>query len=325
MNPRADGKLELVNQISQLTDSGPEKLGPGSKERKSVLVNLAMGLGISFNHSMSKQEIGTKIVTDLGGYWLPEFESTGQTITKRGLIELLHLAEAELQNRPQNRLISTRETFQRELSQIAQISAKCFPRIMDGKTCVIEMKAVDNRNWKQVQWQGFYFEMRAVESLTRQLGGGKRTLYNTEFDYVRNFIWDIKAHSTKNESGSPSSSCMLNDVRAMEAAISDTGLGFVVLSGDPTYDREFTRWHKKFRGGGDDNPGRTLKSKFEGKSLDVFFIKDMDQLNEAKSKKAISEIAQGKNSNGKPRPSKYQLDFKRAVGSELQVYSIPLI
>lgn len=322
MIAKQKGKLELVNLISQLTDSGPEQLGPGSKERKSVLVNLAIGLGIPFDHTMSKQELGVRIVRDLGGVWLSEFESTGQTITQRGLAELLHLAEIEVQNRPSSATTSTKNIFESEFTKIAQVSATCFPNIMDGKTCVTEMKALNNRNWKQVQWQGFYFEMKAVEALTKNLGGGKRTLYNTEFDYVRNFIWDIKAHSTHNEAGVLSNSCILNDVRAMEAAISDTGLGFVVLSGVPTYDKDFTRWHKEFRGGGDATPGRTLKSKFEGLTLDVFFIRDADHLDNAKRQKQLSEISQGKNSNGKPRPSKYQLDLKRAIGSDLQVYSV---
>jgi hypothetical protein len=318
------GKLELVNLIIQLTDSGPEQLGPGSKERKSVLVNLAIGLGIPFDHTMSKQELGARIVGNLGGVWRSEFESTGQTITKKGLAELFHLAEIEVKYRPSYSSTSTRSIFEDEFTKIAQISATSFPKVMDGKACVTEMKALENRNWKQVQWQGFYFEMKAVEALTQNLGGGKRTLYNTEFDYVRNFIWDIKAHSTRNEAGVLTNSCILNDVRAMEAAISDTGLGFVVLSGLPTYDIGFTRWHKTFRGGGDALPGRTLKSIFVGQSLDVFFIKDVDQLENAKFKKQLTEISQGKNSNGKPRPSKYQLDLGRSIGSDLQVYSVAI-
>ena len=43
----ARNKLEVVARISNLTNSGPEYLGPGSKERRSVLFNLARGMSLS--------------------------------------------------------------------------------------------------------------------------------------------------------------------------------------------------------------------------------------------------------------------------------------
>ena len=54
----AKNKLEAVARISFLTNSGPEDLGPGSKERKSVLTNLANGLKIQIDESDSKPDIG---------------------------------------------------------------------------------------------------------------------------------------------------------------------------------------------------------------------------------------------------------------------------
>lgn len=317
----ATNKLDAVVRISNLTNSGPESLGPGSKEHKSVLINLAIGLGIPFSHEFTKQQLAAHIAVKLGRSWQPEFESIGQTITLKGLNLLLEAATRSIELNADKTPRTVGAAFQDELNAIARVVTANTPLIMNGKECVQEMRELNDPNWKQVQWQGFYFEMKAANSLTDQLGGGRQKLFNTSFDYVRNFIWDLKAHSSENESGSASSGCILNDSRAIEQAVEETGLGFIILSGKPTYDREFTKWHKEFRGGGDGEPGRTLKSHFESQSLDIFFVPDSQRLETARIRKELSVNAQGKNSNNKPRPPKYSIDLKRALGSDLQVYS----
>jgi hypothetical protein len=321
----ATNKLDAVNRLSQLTGSGPEALGPGSKERKSVLINLAIGLGIPFSHEFTKQELAAHLANRFGRRWLPEFESRGQTITLKGLNVLLEAATGLIQNDPLGIPKTVGAAFEDELNAIAKTVKAITPLEMDGKQCVQEMRDAGDPNWKQVQWQGFYFEMKAAEALTVDLGGGRQKLFNTSFDYVRNFIWDLKAHSSENEAGASSSGCILNDSRATEQAVDETGLGFIILSGKPTYDRDFTRWHKQFRGGGEGEPGRTLKSHFSAESLDIFFVPDASRLESARANKELTVNPQGKNSNGKPRPPKYAIDLKRAVGSDLQVYSYSFI
>ena len=92
----ATNKLEAVVRISNLTNSGPETLGPGSKEHKSVLTNLALGLGIPFSQDFTKQELAAHLAATLGKTWLPEHESVGQTITLKGLNLLLEAATPRL-------------------------------------------------------------------------------------------------------------------------------------------------------------------------------------------------------------------------------------
>lgn len=317
----AKNKLEAVNRISEMTESGPEYLGPGSKERKSVLINLAIGLGVSFSHELTKQEIGSRIASHLGRSWLPEHESVGQTITLKGLNLLLEAAQQHRDNAASSAPLTLEAAFESELLAISRVVKSATPSAMDGKQCVEEMRIAGNSNWRQPQWQGFYFEMKAIPALTLQIGGGQQRFLNTTFDYVRNFVWDLKTHSSVGESGQPTPTCQLNDARAMEQAIDETGLGFIILSGLPTYDREFTRWHKKMRGGGNNEPGRTLKSKFVPQNLDIFFVPNLGSLQKAKQNKELQLTKQGKNSNGKPRPMKYSLDLKKAIGSDLQVYS----
>ncbi len=92
-------KLEAVNRISALTGSGKEELGPGSKERKRVLVNLAVGLKISNPHQYSKHELLEVMIRGHGRSFYTTYISRGGTITLEGLNSLLQIGEHELGHR----------------------------------------------------------------------------------------------------------------------------------------------------------------------------------------------------------------------------------
>jgi hypothetical protein len=92
-------KLEAVNRISNLTGSGPEELGPGAKERKRVLVNLAFGLGIRNPNQHSKHELLKAILSKYGVPFQRSYVSRGGTITLDGLNIILEIGEQELKNR----------------------------------------------------------------------------------------------------------------------------------------------------------------------------------------------------------------------------------
>lgn len=317
----AINKLEAVNRISDLTDGGPQSLGPGSKERKSVLVNLAIGLGIPFSHELTKHRLAEHLVTNLGASWLPEHQSSGQTITLKGLNLLLQAASNFRSQNTSQAVIPVRTAFEMELNSIAKVVRENTPLIMNGKACVEEMAKIGHSQWKQTEWQGFYFEMVAAKALMSELGGGPIKQFNTSFDYANKFIWDLKVHSSEDSNGRSKRSCILNDSRAVEKAVDESGLGFIVLSGKPTYDLEFTKWHKKFRKGNDKESIRTLKSEFVSERLDIFFVPDMKGLEKALASKELTVQAQGKNSNNKSRPPKYHLNLAKALGGELHVYS----
>jgi len=317
----ARNKLEAVARISNLTNSGPETLGPGSKEHKSVLINLAKGLQLNFDESLSKQALGKFILESIGGNWNSDFESVGQTITLKGLNALLRYAATYIEIKGLNFSNSMLGSFEQELNAISKIVVANTPLKMEGRECVEEMRDVEDSNWRQTEWQGFYFEMKIESALTRSIGGGRVKFENTEFDYARNFFWDLKVHSSKTNKGQTSSGLILNDSKAIEQAVNEKGLGFIILSAKPEYDLEFTRWHKHFRGAGDAEPRRVLKSRFTSERIDIFYIPDYDRLEKAKSLYEMSIIKQGKNSNSKPRPTKYQLNIPKARDTDLQVFS----
>jgi hypothetical protein len=90
----ARSKLEAVSRISALTNAPAERLGPGSKERKSVLVNLAVGLSLPADNSAAKPELARQICGQFGVAWDASCWSAGQTITLEGLNRVLLGAEA---------------------------------------------------------------------------------------------------------------------------------------------------------------------------------------------------------------------------------------
>lgn len=315
----ARNKLEAVARISNLTNSGPETLGPGSKERKSVLTNLARGLNFDVDESDSKQELAAKIAQRLGKAWTPDCESIGQTITLKGLNLLLEAATIRL-----SRLIIRQESTSilEETRQLSEIVHQYTPRIMDGVAAIKEMKEAEFSRWALTEWQGQFFEFKVRPHLINNLGGGPVKVGRTEFDYALSFVWDMKVHSSQGQNGKKSSSgCQLNDGFSMELAIKEGGLGLIVLSGIPSYDWEFTKWFKEFRNTSTSQPRRPLKRAFTPEKVDYFFIPNSERFKEALAKKQIQIFKQGRQQSGHSRNYKYALNLRKAEVSDLLVHS----
>lgn len=319
----AKSKLEVVGRISNLTGSGPEDLGPGSKERKRVLINLARGLDLQLDvDALTKQQLGEQILTALGGRWSDDCESTGQTVTLIGLNRILEFAEYRL-GAPT--VVDLCISLHDEAYSILKIAKKSIPANWIGKNCVMEMKDGGSTKWKQTEWQGFYFEFRTIGQLVNKLGGGPLKIGVTEFDYHLHHVWDLKVHSNFGINGpsSPNRACQLNDQLAMHQAVSNGGLGLIVLSGDPTFSVEFSRWHKKFRGSAGE-PIRQLKESFLPTHLEAFFIEDGSSLERALQAGILGEFAQGKQPSGAPRNPKFSMNIAKARGTSLQVADLVL-
>lgn len=319
----AKSKLEAVGRISNLTNSGPEDLGPGSKERKRVLINLANGLNLDLDaESLSKQQLGERLLSYLGGRWNSDCESTGQTITLVGLNRILEFSEVHFRKTASP---NTWTSLADEANSILNIAKKSIPKNWIGKDCVIEMKEGGSTKWRQTEWQGFYFEFRAIGHLVNSLGGGPVKIGVTEFDYQLQRVWDLKVHSNFGVAGpkSVNKACQLNDQLAMRQVVGEGGLGLVVLSGDPTYSLEFSRWHKQFRGS-EGEPIKQLKEVFTPTHLEAFFIPDESALESALRDGLLNQFAQGKQPNGAPRNPKYSLDISKARGSEIQFAELPI-
>lgn len=316
----AKNKLEVVARISALTNSGPEALGPGSKERKSVVENLAKGLKVSIEDRDTKQDIARKIALKLGVSWNHDCESTGQTLTLKGLNLLL---ESSTEYFTSNSILEHRKfkSIEDEIDQISKILKITTPKKMEGKKAVIEMKDAEFTKWRETEWQGFYFEFKVLPELINKIGGGPKRIERTIFDYVLQTTWDLKVHSIS-ENGNSRNGCQLNDARSIDKAVIESGFGLIVLNGIPILDQDFSIWHKQFRGGGDGVPRRKLKKEFKSLSIDFFYIPDSDRLEKAKSDNEIKYFRQGRQQSGASRNQKYSLDLSKAIRSDLLVHEI---
>jgi len=313
----ATNKLEVVNRISNLTASGSETLGPGSKERKSVVVNLAVGLGISINQGQTKQEIASNIAAQLGATWTEDCQSVGQTLTLTGLNLLLESAERYFyQTDSSRRPIFKSSHFEIELTEISPVVEQSSPRFMDGETCAREMRDIEHSDWRRTEWQGFYFEMKVRNALVAKLGGGPAKVLNTPFDYVRNHVWDLKVHSNHQRTGKKNPGCQLNDKESFREAAKSTGVGLIILSGESIRDLDFAVWHRQFRGKPAKEGGKPLVRSFESERLDFYFFQDEDDIRKAEEMKVLVNFAQGKQPRGESRKPKFLLNTEHANDSE---------
>lgn len=316
----ARNKLEAVARISNLTQSGPETLGPGSKERRSVVLNLARGMGISDSEDETKQGLASRIVEKSGRKWTTECESIGQTITLIGLNLVLQSGYEYFQNLLDGRSL-IQLSLEEELKKISEVVVDKTPRLMEGVKAIQEMKEAEFSQWRATEWQGFYFEFIVRPELINKLGGGPRKVGSTSFDYALERTWDMKVHSTITIHGKKSNSnCALNDAASMQLAAQQGGFGLMILSGKPNYDWEFTRWHKKFRSNSNEEPKKALKKSFESERIDFFFIPSLSRLEEALQLGEIALFKQGRQPTGEERKIKYALNFGKSLKSDLHVF-----
>lgn len=306
----ARGKLEAVNRISALTRSGPQVLGPGSKERKSVLVNLANGLGLDVRTELNKPELGAAIARKLGVGWGPSAWSAGHTITLTGLNALLAGGERRLGLLGQGPAQAF-ATPHDEADALLAVLASEIDVAWDGRRCVETMREAEFRHWRQTEWIGWYFEYIGIPALVNAFGGGPRKVNNTTFDYALRWTWDLKAHSTGG-----GNTAILNDLDAIETGLGQpAGVGFIVLTGVPDFSasEQFDLWHREQRGASPaHDKSRALKSGFIPCRLDAYHLPSPAALETGRYRGEFSTMAQGRQPDGAARKPKLKVNFGAA-------------
>lgn len=320
----AISKIEAVTRISALTQSGPEWLGPGSKEHKSVLTNLATKLLPSIKQDgLSKTQLGGEIARALGVPWGDELVSTGETIRLTGLNVILAGAERRL-----GRLgVGYAEGLTPEGEGAALIDA-LWQKLLDPKESAWDGRA--KTKWlrdqgtgqaNQMEWPGFYFEHRGKEILDGAFRPNpappQRRFANTVFDYALNHVWDLKSHTAEQLfplSGSVralADEVLLNDADAVRACVSQQGLGFLILSGRGVADedRTFKSWHDGFKGKAPtpslSGNSRMRKAAFVPLVVEAYWIPNLPALDAAVLKGALKVVPQGRQPSGAARPDKF--------------------
>lgn len=188
-----------------------------------------------------------------------------------------------------------------------------LPADWDGKNTVLELKRVDY-NWKQMEWWAFYFEWLCRSRLKKSFCIPGERIGRTTFDATCSINWDFKAKAIKSDDHR----AILNDADAMNESIARHGEhGVIVGLCDVEYNdekRSFQKWHTTLKGGKSDyeleRETRTAVSRYRkthARLVEIIFL-----LIDNTAVKRLSLHHQGRNSNGRPRPPKYMLEFDNA-------------
>jgi hypothetical protein len=351
----ARSKIEAVNRISMLTGSGPEWLGPGSKEHKRVFVNLAAGLAPWIDGSrLTKPGLAEALALEFGAPWSERCVSTGDTVTLEGLNTVLAGAELYLGRLGADRalLFGTAEEEGAALAAALVDGWRAKEQPDGGRRVVWDARR--SIRWmldqgisegpNQNEWQGFYYESCGRAILNAAFSPNPtppRTRFGrTSFDYSLRYVWDLKAHTefqlTENRlharAGQPSAP--LNDQDAMAECIAEQGLGFLMVGGVGVMDEsgEFLAWHRRFKAeqgvvSKPSNSGRSRmrKSAFEPLHVTAFWFENIQALEAAKAAGQLTGFSQGAQApdndgdRGRSRRPKYNLNVRKSLGSPVEV------
>lgn len=190
-------------------------------------------------------------------------------------------------------------------------------RDWDGKECVEEMRQAGYKTgWKQMEWIGFYFQMKCEELLKDCfiIPGDSYRGGNVEFDgKSEGYNFDFKAHSAFDEKGKSKPRTVLNDKLSMEQSIQANGRhGLILAQLRCTYDHdgEFRRWHQQVIGQKSqyvqegERTGRRSRIRKVSAKVERLVVLTITKDN----LHYLPIVNQGRNSNGAPRFPKYGLD-----------------
>ncbi len=91
----------MANQITDLLGLPNVQFSTGSTEPRELFLQVAEALGIDIAGAGTKPGIAKKIVESAGVPWQVDYESSGSTITLKGLKAVHSAVEFFLQNRPE--------------------------------------------------------------------------------------------------------------------------------------------------------------------------------------------------------------------------------
>ena len=94
-------KTDVAKQITDLLRLEPVNFSTGSTEPKELFLQIADSLGLGIDTILPKPVLARRIVESSGQSWVPDYESTGGTVTLKGLQAVKSSVEYYLANRPE--------------------------------------------------------------------------------------------------------------------------------------------------------------------------------------------------------------------------------
>jgi len=202
-----------------------------------------------------------------------------------------------------------------EFIKVALLAKLLVPKFIDGKEAIMEMKNGGSKNWRQMEWIGWWFEYFIEVKIKPRLEITVGPRYgNTTFDLKLNYVWDLKAHPINKDQ------LLLNDQDAIRDCIAENGgVGFIIVEGEVAYDDEretFKNWHDTFKGKQSayvaariarNAPSRRRKISFAPKTIVGIWIDSVETLIQGESQGWISGFQENmRNSDGNPRRAKFK-------------------
>jgi hypothetical protein len=224
--------------------------------------------------------------------------------------------------------------IQDEGCSIYQSISPLLGKYLDGKESVTEMKNNGSRNWKQMEWMGFYLEELTRDTLSEELGGGVGPKYGmTTLDYKNNCVWDIKTHALYDKNGKYEAVTILNDLEAIESVIRDYGeIGFIMYLVKPVWDLDgsFKIWHDSLKGSMSDYEkeriARGAKSRARKSACSIsailIFKLNKDDLESGVKTGWLGGFQKGmRNADGSPRREKVSVNIDKIPQKCIIVYN----
>ena len=124
-----------------------------------------------------------------------------------------------------------------------------IPPTWDARDSITEMKDAGSRQWRQMEWMGFYFEFLCERTFADVLSMPGKAYGRTTFDAFNSICWDFKAHA----GNTTSHQIITNDTQAVERTIEEYGhYGLILANGIVEYNddaRTFKQWHDALKEG----------------------------------------------------------------------------
>ena len=201
-----------------------------------------------------------------------------------------------------------------------QLASQDMSKIWDGRSSILEMKDGGSKDWKQMEWMGFYFEFLCQTHFDGIIDMPGKKYRNTTFDAFCEISWDFKAHAAN----TTRHDVITNDVEAIKSTLDDYGYyGIILAIGEVEYNdeqRTFKKWHdelkeriSKYEINRINRGAMSRRRKTEFILSEIHFI----CLNIQTLDQCSSIYQQGRNSNGRPRPPKFNLNVQKIPDSAL--------
>lgn len=193
-------------------------------------------------------------------------------------------------------------------------SLRNIPKRWDGKRAIVTMKEGNSRNWRQMEWIGFYFQYLCEEHLSGLVDIPGPKYGKVSFDGFFKIPWDFKAHAINTSSHQ----LIVNDSAATASAIEEFGaVGLVLALGDVEYNdesREFQRWHSTIKGGESryerERVARGAWSRRRKVSFDLQQVSFIE-ITDATLVRCGSFQVDFRNADGRPRRAKVLVDLEQ--------------